>query len=230
MPVYRNFEIELNMEYLLHRQGYGSCPEPRQQVRSTLNELLANLDEEDILKPVIACEYYKTAKAEKDGLRQENGEVFQISFPPAGLSSIREIAVVACTIGPDLEKKSAELFERKEPLRGLLLDGLGNLALDSVVLKACRMAEKKALLNGWHVSGPRYPGSPGFPLTEQFRLFKMLPSEDTGVRLTSSGFIYPRKSVSMVICAGPGLFQADQSPVCGECNKPGKCNYSYAAL
>jgi hypothetical protein len=46
------------------------------------------------------------------------------------LTNSKELAVAIYTIGPRLEKQVTDYTSRGEPLRGMLLDGIGSAAVD----------------------------------------------------------------------------------------------------
>ena len=144
---------------------------------------------------------------------------------PSLLPEAKELAAVVCTIGPKLEKQVANYFNRDEPLRGLLLDGIGSAAVDSLTEEVCKFMTAEASSRGYQASSPISPGMPGLPITEQWQLLKMVPAEKIGVSLTSSGTMVPRKSASMVIGIGPQMKTWTRAEVCGHCSLGESCAY-----
>ena len=88
----------------------------------------------------------------------------------------QELAVAVCTIGPKLEKQVTDYLSRSEPLRGLLLDGIANAAVDSLTHETCKLIKSVASARDYQVSSPCSPGMPGFPITEQWPLFQLVPA------------------------------------------------------
>jgi hypothetical protein len=66
---------------------------------------------------------------------------------------------------------------------------------------------------------------PGFPISEQWRLFELVPAEEIGVSLTPYGIMIPRKSISMVIGIGLQMTIWTQAEVCARCNLKETCLY-----
>jgi len=132
---------------------------------------------------------------------------------------------MVCTIGPGLEKQVAEYFNSDEALRGLLLDGIGSAAIDSLGFEVCSLIGNEASLHGYQASSPLSPGGPRFPLAEQWQLFKLVPADQIGVSLTSSGVMVPRKSISMVIGMGSDMKTWTKAESCARCNLRNTCHY-----
>lgn len=184
----KDIPVRLDMRELLGRQAMSGCAVPRPKIATLLSELLARVQEQKLLEPAIAWETFETV------------EISQLL--PSRLSSARKLAVSVCTIGAKLERAVSSYFSKSEPLRGLLLDGIGNAALDIVVRGACRLIRDEASLQGYGITNPISPGIPGFSLSDQQALLKLLPVEKVGVSITASGMMAPLKSISMAM----GLF------------------------
>ena len=145
------------------------------------------------------------------------------------LPSAKELAVIVCTIGPKLEEKAAQFFRHDEPLRALLLDGIGSAAVDSLSEEACRILAQKAATRGYQTSSPISPGMFGLPISEQQHLFELLPAEEIGVCLTSAQIMVPCKSVSMVIGIGPKMATWTKAEVCRHCKLKKNCRHKVHA-
>ena len=145
--------------------------------------------------------------------------------------ALLEPAVLVCTIGGKLEEKVVDYFDKSKPLPGLLLDGIGSASTDALTQEVCRLTRHGASLRGYQTSsplspgGPGGPGGPGFPPSEQWQLFKLVPAEEIGVRLTSTGFMVSRKSTSMVIGIGPQMTTWTEAEACARCNLSKTCRY-----
>jgi len=225
MPIIRDISLTLDMERVLRCQGIGERAKLQPQNMVLLNELLASVNQFHLLEPAIAYELYSIAEVHHNQLRLENGTALRGSLLPSLLTSARELAVVVCTIGPHLEEKVAAYFDRNEPLRGLILDGVGSAAVDALAQEACQFIEREAVSHGYKASSPLNPGMPGLPIGEQWHLFQLAPAEQIGMRLTSLAMMFPRKSISMVIGMGPEVSTGVQEPVCARCNLRETCRY-----
>ena len=216
MPVIRDIPLSLKTGEVLRRQGFREHSKVRSEIKSLILELLASVKKAHLVAPAVAYEIYPIT-----GMRP---------MLPSLLPEAKELAAVVVTIGPGLEKRVADYTSQGEPLRGLLLDGIGSAAVDSLAQEACKLMAGEASSRGYEVSRPLSPGMPcGLPITDQRRLLEMVPSGEIGVSLTPAGIMVPRKSVSMVIGIGPEMKTGTGAEVCAGCNLGETCPYRIQA-
>ena len=115
------------------------------------------------------------------------------------------------------------LFAAGDAVRAVALEGAGVAAVRQVSTQLgvfiCDAATARGLKVGMRAS----PGQEGWSIQQQRLLFGLLPTEEIGVRLTSSCLMLPRKSVSFVIGLGPDM-RADSVP-CDFCSKRDRCQW-----
>lgn len=225
MPVIRNVRVRLRSRELLRREGMKEYSGLRPEIKDVLIGLLTTLRRERLLEPAIACETYPIARMGRRQLRLDGGAVLRAPMLPAALPEAKELAVAVCTIGPKLEQRAAAYYESGEPLQSLLLDGVGSAAVDSLARQACELVSREALSRSLEASSPINPGMPGFPISEQWQMLNLVPSDEIGVTLTGSGTMSPRKSISMVIGIGPHMPTWTQAEVCARCSLRKACPY-----
>jgi len=229
VPVIRDIPLSLKTREVLRREGFRGHSKIRPELKNLISELLASVKKTRLLEPAVAYEYYQVtsmspSQVSLEGDKAIQGPLLHTIFPEA-----KELAVVVCTIGPKLEKQATDYFSRSEPLRGMLLDGIGSAAVDMLVPEACRRIASEASPRGHQTSSPVSPGWPGLPLTEQWNLFELVNTQEIGVSLTASGIMVPRKSVSMVVGIGPQMATWTQAEVCARCNLRKTCPYRIQA-
>ena len=229
MPVIRNIPLSLKTREVLRREGFRGHSKVRPEIKSLVLELLASVKKAHLLEPAIAYEIYPITEMSPRQLSLEGNLVVQGPLLPSLLTEAKELAVAVCTIGPKLEKQATDYFDRGEPLRGMLLDGIGSAAVDSLTQEVCKFMAGEASSRGYQASGPINPGMPGLPITEQWQLLKMVPAREIGVSLTSSGIMVPRKSTSMVMGIGPKMTTWTRAEVCAHCSLRRTCLYRIPA-
>ncbi len=228
MSIIRDVSVTLDAGEALRRQGMGKMSdrtEVRPQFMALSHELLAAVDHLHLLEPTIAYELHPIAEVRHDLLKLEDDTMLYGPLLPSLLASARELAAAVCTIGPRLEEKVADYFAQSDPLRAMLLDGIGSAAVDVLVEEVCQIIRREAASRGYASSSPLAPGMRGFPMSEQWRLFQLVPAEQIGVRLTSAAMMVPRKSVSMVIGLGPAMPTWTQLEKCDHCSMKDTCRY-----
>jgi len=223
MPIIHDVQLILEAEQVLRRQGIRDCLKLQPHTTALLHELLTTVNK--LLEPAIAYESYSITEVHRDRLCLEDGTVLYSSLLSSLLASATELAAVVGTIGPRLEEKTASYFDRNEPLRGLLLDGIGSAAVDCLAQEACQFMNLEALSRGYKASSPLSPGMRGWPIHEQRHLLKLVPAEQIEVHLISSAMMVPRKSISMVIGIGPDMPTWKQTEVCDRCSLKKTCQH-----
>jgi len=217
MPVIRDIPLSLKTREVLRREGFREHSKVRPEIKGLILELLASVKKAHLLEPAIAYEIYSITQMDQQQLSLEGL-----------LPGAKELAVAVGTIGPRLEKQVTDYTNQGEPLRGLLLDGIGSAAVDSLTQEVCKFIAGEVLSRGYQVSSPISPGMPGIDITEQWQLLKMVPSGEIGVSLTSYGVMVPRKSASMVMGIGPKMKTWTRAQVCAHCHLSKTCPYRIA--
>jgi hypothetical protein len=134
------------------------------------------------------------------------------------------IAFGVSTIGRRLPERVTELARRGESARALVLDAIGSAAVeaaaDVVNAAICERVAQDRMFTNRRIS----PGYPGWGIEGQREIFALLPSEVTGVRLTTRSFMQPRKSVSFAVSVGSRVRHSKYATICAYCNLRG-CRY-----
>ncbi len=225
MPVITNINLSLKLNQVLRRQGIANKPGPPPQVKSLIRELLSAVRNDHLLKPSIAYDIYSIIDIGEGGVHLEGNFALHGSIFLRVLPQAKQLGVAVGTIGAELEMRVTEDFNRKQSLRGTLLDGIGSAAVDRLSEEVCRLMRDEASSRGYQSSSPVNPGMPGFPVSEQGQLLALVPAEEIGVRLTSSGMMVPRKSISVVIGLGLQMPTWTQAEVCARCHLSKTCPY-----
>jgi hypothetical protein len=110
-----------------------------------------------------------------------------------------DAALFVATIGETLEERASALFEEGDFLASVLLDAAGTVALHRVV-KALRLTlAREAEAMGHQLTGRTAPGYGDWDLRDQAQLFQALSGDPLPVRLSESGVMIPKKSLSGLI-------------------------------
>lgn len=228
VTIIRNSQLELQLNHILRRQGIkGRSSRPK--MAAITEELLDEVKELSLLAPVFAYHVHPISEIKDDQMRLNNDVIINGKLLPSVLSKSKELATTVCTIGPQLENKVTEYLNEGEPLRGLLLDGVGTAAIDTLIVQACKSLKQEALSHGNQASSPLSPGMPGFPISEQGTLLELASAEQIGVSLTSTGIMIPCKSISAVIGIGPDMPTWTPAEACARCNLNKICTYRITA-
>ena len=225
MPVIRDIPLSIKTGAVLRRQGLGGKAKVRPEIKNLTQELLASIESEHLLEPAVAYEYYPVTGMNSGQISLEGGKAVHGPALPATFPEAKELMVLIGTIGPRLEKQASGYTKSGQALRGMLLDGIGSAAIDTLIPEALKPIAAEVASRGYEISSPVNPGMPGFPMTEQWNLMELSQAHEIGVSLTQSGILVPRKSVSMVIGIGPRMTRWTQAQVCARCSLRETCLY-----
>jgi hypothetical protein len=138
------------------------------------------------------------------------------------LSGAQRVLAAVCTIGPELEEATAQLFYQ-DPLYALALDGLGNAAVENLAQQVYGNIAERVESEGLQASSPLSPGNTEWPVeVGQPQIFSLLEPSKAGISLTSGGMMIPKKSVSFFVGLGPEMIQAN---MCSICSLKETCRY-----
>jgi hypothetical protein len=226
MPVVREMPVRLKMNEVLRGEGFGGHFKIRPEINKLIDELIASVESNYLIEPSMAYEVYHIYDKQ---FHSESNILAHARMLSSVLAEAQELAYVLCTIGPKLENQVSRYNEMGECLRGVLLDGIGNAAVDSLSQLSCRLIAKEVASHGYQISSPISPGMTVFPITRQQEFLEMVPAQEIGVSFTSLGMLVPRKSASMVIGMGPQVPKWSRAESCARCNLNRTCNYKITA-
>jgi len=109
------------------------------------------------------------------------------------------MAFCISTIGLALEEEVARLMKAGELLGAVVLDAIGSVAAEAVAEHMDRTIAAEAAREGLRTSRRASPGYGDWDVCEQASIFKLLPAERIGVRLSETCMMIPRKSVSFAV-------------------------------
>lgn len=139
------------------------------------------------------------------------------------LGASREVILILCTIGPELEEFARQVMAQ-DSIYGLALDGTGSAAVEALANAACNHFENQAAARNWQTTIPLSPGMIGWDVKiGQPQIFDLLDSAQIGVSLDRGGYMLPLKSLSLILGLGPDL--TDKGSTCDYCSMKNICRY-----
>ena len=225
MPVVHDIPLNLDVHEVLRQMGIANDAAIRPKMESLIAELLSGDEADYLLAPTAVYELHAITEKQHDRFTIDNSCSIQGSLLSSTLARASDLAVVFCTIGPDLEKEKAACKARKDLMRALLLDSFGSAAIDILAVEAYHLIQEMAESRGYAASSPISPGMRGFSISEQWNLAQLAPVEEIGLELTSSGMMNPQKSISMIIGFGEDMPTWSRAEACARCNLAKSCRY-----
>lgn len=154
----------------------------------------------------------------------------QTLFRPVGNSIIRhlvnavEVAILAVSIGPDLEEAAASHFAGGEYTTGLLLDAAGTTAVETTTDTVNNLIASQASRRGLTALTRFSPGYGDWDITDQPHILALAGGNQINITVTPSCMLLPRKSVTAIVGLQPSRISAPvkvcRAESCKACSLP----------
>ena len=146
-----------------------------------------------------------------------NNQVFSPStIVVSQLKTATKAVLFVCTAGSEISRHAQLISTNSDPMLGYIFDVIGSVAVDKAVDKMAEWLKKYMAAVDLGISDSYSPGYCEWSVSEQQKLFSLLPDKFCGVQLSASSLMYPIKSVSGIIGIGADLKQLGYQ--CNWCN------------
>lgn len=112
------------------------------------------------------------------------------------------VAVFLCTAGEEIGIISKKAMQERDLLRGFIYDIIGSEIVEAAADLMQDELEKTMISAGRKITNRYSPGYCSWDVSEQHKLFQLVPDNFCGIRLTESALMNPLKSVSGFIGIG----------------------------
>lgn len=215
-------DLELRLEIPRVLQALGFPPGRKEKRLELVEELLPRGRE--MMEPVILYDLFPVEEVQPGEVALKGA-----TLRSKGLAKLwaqaQEVALILCTIGSALDEQVSAYFVASDPLRGLVLDGIGTAALEELAEGACHLIGEVAKEKGWEASAPLSPGNLDWGLEEQRIFFDLLPAKEIGLQLKESYQMTPLKSLSLAMGLGEEVLPSLGEPPCTYCSLGRRCRY-----
>ena len=206
MEVTKTFDIPiekiiLDLNDVLQALGYAksSTPEP---VLEKVSHLLSGFDKYVKLVGGFAIFPDLQLALSHDSFSVGNIEFNSGSTIASQLDGSELIGVIISTAGHKVRELSSRLIDSGDLLDGYIVDTIGSLVAESAADFVQNYMEGQAALDGSKITNRLSPGYCGWDVSEQHKLFSLLPANFCGVSLNESALMIPIKSISAVVGIG----------------------------
>lgn len=133
------------------------------------------------------------------------------------LQKAEKLALLLCTAGPGIEKRSHQLMREGHYPEGFIMDTIGSVVADAAMDKIYENLAHDMKILGLNVSNRYSPGYCLWDVSEQQKLFSFFPEKFAGITLSDSSLMNPIKSVSGI--AGIGTKIKYRGYACDDCTR-----------
>lgn len=138
------------------------------------------------------------------------------------LKGAESIAIFLCTAGSGPGTRASELMAAGDPLTAYIYDIIASAIVDAAAEKMQKSLEAVVNAAGLKITNRYNPGYCGWDVAEQHKLFRLVPDNYCGIRLTGSALMDPVKSASGFIGIGSDVkYNPYTCELCGMTD----CNY-----
>lgn len=215
--------IALTLEEACELPGLKSRGKLPSRIKQLLPELLDKVTELDLIKPACSYRVVGIDKRSLNRVKLKDGSEITSPLLVHRLAGASHLAVGAITIGEALGDQVSLLFSRRDYVKAMILDEIGNGALFKLSNLFESICEAEASDRELRSSGALSPGDDGFGLECQKTLLAMAEAEKSGIRLIDSGLMLPVRSLSVVVGLGKRVKRWSQAESCATCSSRDKC-------
>ena len=212
-----NTQLDIDRQQVLTHIGYGEGYQPSAHIASLVNDYIENYH--DFLSPSYTYVIRDIISVEGAHVNIEDSITFESKVIAKLLKRCQKVAIFVLTIGNHLEDMVAYLSENGLVLQATVLDAIGSGATENMATYVEKKIKRIANAEGLVISRRFSPGYCDWEVAQQKLVFKALNSEPTGIRLTESCLMIPRKSVSGIIGLGLGENNIENYNPCNTCKK-----------
>jgi hypothetical protein len=151
-----------------------------------------------------------------DGIYVENTFLKLNKIITRGIKHSQKLAVFTCTIGEAMEDWSRQKMKVKRHLLGYFIDTIASIVIESAVDYLHRFIGRQMRRQNLLVTNRYSPGYCSWLVSDQHKLFSLLPDNFCGIRLNEYGLMSPIKSMSGIIGIGKNVKYQDY--FCDDCN------------
>jgi hypothetical protein len=198
---YKYEDLDIDLTKIEKVLGYGEGED-----RMIVNEIIDGILKEPALFSNIRAEYriyenIEFVNTDKSlNINNINLQTHKLIF--GQLKKSDSLAVFLCTAGEEIGIRTRKAMAGGDPLTGYIYDITGSIVVDAAAERMQSELEKLVLSAGKKITNRYHPGYCGWGVSEQHKLFRLVPDNFCGIRLTDSALMDPVKSLSGIIGIG----------------------------
>jgi len=207
-------QLNIDIKQVLQRLGYDDGCEPPIRTITLISEYIDSA--QSLVKPSYSYVIKNVAWADGAISLVAGSIMFKSQVIAQLLEKCAKVAVLALTIGENIDLKISQLADEGQVLQSSILDAVGSVITENLADAISDELSEIARAYGMATSRRFSPGYCDWDISQQEIVFQALNGNSAGVRLTDEYMMLPRKSVSGIIGIG-SRDVADYNP-CSSCD------------
>ena len=209
-------DLKLSSSMIESVLGYKEGDD-REYVKSLIEETLVESQEISNIKAqfIVFNEVHFEADTKTVGINKIKFQVGKIVF--GQVKKADSVAVFLCTAGEEIGVRSRNAMKDRDFLKGYIFDIVGTEIVEAAADLMQGDLEKNMRDSVKKITNSYSPGYCGWDVTEQHKLFQLMPENYCGIKLTPSALMDPVKSISGIIGIGENV--KNNPYTCRLCNQ-----------
>ena len=209
-------DLKLSSSMIESVLGYKEGDD-REYVKSLIEEILVESQEINNIKAqfIVFNEVHFEADTKTVEINKIKFQVEKIVF--GQVKKADSVAVFLCTAGEEIGVRSRNAMKDRDFLKGYIFDIVGTEIVEAAADLMQGDLEKNMRDSGKKITNSYSPGYCGWDVTEQHKLFQLIPENYCGIKLTPSALMDPVKSISGIIGIGENV--KNNPYTCRVCNQ-----------
>lgn len=204
MKLINYFETNLRRNHLNDKElnllmGYGD-DSPSEDIQEIVCKMFEFL--QTVCKPRCGYKILRGTRNSKDTVNIESKTLNTGAIIATAMREAEYIAVFTATLGNEFDDWLHSLKAEDNILYEYIANSLGSVLVEGLVDELMDILSTEIKKEGLKVSNNYSPGYCSWALTEQRKLFSLLPEGISGINLTDSCLMLPIKSVSGIAAIG----------------------------
>ena len=205
-------DLNISRKNIFKYLGYteGKAPDPYPEI---LEDLLITAKKIAEIKAGFVV-FDNINIAENSALLSVNGTDFNTGkIISSALQDSQSVCFFVCTAGKGIEEFSRKLMKEDKAIEGYIMDMIGSEVVETAMDFCQDKFESSISREILRITNRYSPGYCGWNVSEQHKLFGLLPPEFCNIKLKESALMIPIKSVSGIIGIGKDVVKKEYACV-----------------
>jgi hypothetical protein len=207
-------ELDLDQMEIGRLMGYREDDIPS-MVEETIKEVISASKRKYAIRGGFV--WYDDVSIQEEGILINEVEFNCKKIIAHALRESSSAAVMVCTAGQEISNWINELFGQDEPVKAYATDIAASIVAELAADIIHGKVKDHAKRSGLRISNRYSPGYCGWDVSDQNKLFSLLPADFCGIHVNEASLMVPVKSISAIIGIGTDISKTGY--ICNQCDR-----------